>query len=402
MRANHSSGYSFRVYADDVSASPLDARVASAMRRADRLFGNPSSTHAEGREAKRALENVQKGIAELLSVKKDEILFTSGGTESNNLAILGFARALTQKGHAYRELHFITTQIEHPSVKECFEELERLGSAVSYLPVSAEGMLEEDALKKEIRKETVLLSIALLQGELGVLQSLRSLTHSARQAKRDVGGLPLYIHTDASQAPLYVDVSPHAYGVDFLTLDASKMYGPKGVGMLYRALPAPLSSILFGGGQQYGLRPGTEHVSGAVGLQTALQIAYHERKQRIVSVATLHDLLMRELATAIPEHVLNGHLKRRTPHIVNVSIPGVDAEFATVILDNHGVSLSTRSACFGTDGGGSEVVRAITGDAARATSAIRISLSERMTRRDVVVLVKELREAAQQAKLDTR
>lgn len=388
-----------RVYLDHASAPPPDPRVYAAMHSVENIFANPGASHREGREAREKLDEARSHVGRLLGVKKDEIIFTSGGTEANNLAIIGLVRGLEKKGHPLSSVHLVTSPIEHPSVLECFEELRNQGVAVSYISIGTDGLVSKEALESVIKKNTVLVSLAYVNSEIGVVQPIRALFHSVRKRKQELGGLSVFMHTDASQAPMYFDITPHTLGADLMTIDALKMRGPKGSGVLFARFMTPLSPVLLGGGQEKGLRPGTEDVVRAQGLSLALDFAISGRRMRAKAVRDVRDYALERILKEVPGTVLNGHKKERSPNNINISISGVDGEYAAVILDTLGVACSTRSACLGTDGSGSDVIRALYPMGDRATSALRFTLGEETTRMDIDTLVIALKRAAVEARI---
>lgn len=389
---------SSRLYLDHASAPIPDLRVYEIMRAYEQFFGNPGASHEEGRIAKEKLEEARSLTGKVLGVKKDEIIFTSGGTESNNIAITGLVRGLERAGHSLSSLHAVTLLTEHPSVLECFRALEQEGLSVTYLSVSTAGIIEERVLVDAIRENTVLVSVVYVHGEIGVVQPLRNLSQAVREKKKELSTHPIYIHTDASQAGLYFDITPHTLGVDLMTFDAMKMRGPKGSGALFAKLMTPLAPVMLGGGQERGVRSGTEDVVRAHGFRAALEFAVLGRKERAVSVSEVRDYGIKNLLLAFEGAEINGHVERRSPNNISIVLPGVDAEYAAVILDTLGIACSTRSACFGGDGGGSEVIFALTGDREKATSTLRFTLGEETTRADMDRLVVALQKASVQAK----
>lgn len=387
-----------RIYLDHASAPIPDERIFEVMHSYEKYFANPGASHEEGRLAKEKLEEARMLIGRALGVKKDEIIFTSGGTEANNLGIVGLIRGLQSKGHALQEMHAVTSRTEHPSVLECFRLLEQEGLSVTYMEVNTFGLLEVEPVLDILKANTVLVSFAYVNSEIGVVQPIRALALAMRKKKADLGGLPLYIHTDASQAPMYFDVTPHTLAVDLMTIDALKMRGPKGSGALFARLMTPLHQVVVGGGQERGLRPGTESVVGAHGLRASLEFAIKDRKERVEKVTVIQDYAIDRIIETIEGAVLNGHRSHRSPNNVSVSIKGIDSEYAAVILDTLGISCSTRSACLGDDGGGSDVVRALSNDPDRAVSTLRFTLGEETSKADIDHLVEALKKASDLAK----
>ena len=260
------------IYLDHASTTPVRPEVLEAMLPYfSEKFGNPSSLHSFGEEAKKAIENSKKTIATILNCKTDELIFTSGGTESCNLAILGYCRANKEKGN-----HIITSQVEHPAVLECFKQLEKEGFEVTYLEVDEYGMIQPEVFKQAIRGNTIFASFIYANNEIGTINPISELGKIARKHN-------IILHTDACQAGCYLPLDIQELHVDMMTLNGSKIYGPKGIGLLFSKLPPtthhqPPAPILHGGGQQKGLRSGTENVPSIVGFSAALSLAQAEKE----------------------------------------------------------------------------------------------------------------------------
>ncbi len=381
-----------RIYLDYAAATPLRPAVARAMAPyfTDH-FANPSAIHAEGQRARGAVEGARERVAALLGVRAEEITFTSGGTEANNLALFGVVEAAHAQGRAYEEIEIMSTAIEHPSILEALQALSRRGVCVRYVPIDRDGLVDREAFEAMLSARTLLVTMAYANSEVGTVQRIKQLARMVR-AKTGEAGTATYFHTDASQAPLWLSCSLTSLGVDLLTLDAGKCYGPKGVGVLAHKKRVPIAPYLLGGDQERGLRPGTENVPLVVGCAEALAAACEGYAARAQKVATLRDRFIAELEAAIPQLTLNGARQERIANNCNISIPGVDGEFAVVTLDVHGIAASTRSACAGGQGSGSHVVRAMTGDDARAASTIRFTLGEETTWEELVATVQTLAE----------
>lgn len=360
-----------RVYLDFAATTPLDPKVASALAKAYvRIYGNAGSIHAEGVVARRALTDARAQVARLLSVRAQEIVFTSGGTESNNLAILGAIAARYAEGVPYEHMHIIVSAVEHSSVRACAQELSKRGVRVSYAPVDSGGRVVLDALEALCTPDTVLVSIMHVNNEIGVVEPVRKI---AERIRAKITEKPPLFHVDASQSPLYFDVSPHSFGADLVTLDAHKMYGPKGIGALYvrsGLLFPPVVSL--GGGQERGFRSGTEVVPLAVGFGLAADLARTRRTADVRKVEIIRDALVRGIRARVKNARIVAEKKECSPHIVSIIVPGLDAEFAVLRLDHAGFAVSSKSSCI-ESGKGSYVLEAI-GEGAHASSAIRVSL----------------------------
>ncbi len=358
-------------------------------------FGNPGSITKLGVKAKQAVENARRTVAECLKARPQEIIFTSGGTESNNLAIFGLVNNLEKQGMKISDLHFITTNIEHSSISECFKELERRGGKVDYLKVNEKGLVDPKDLRKLIKPNTVLVSVGYANNEIGTIQPIKDIMKEIRHARKTnkilVNNFPFF-HTDASQAGLYCNLNINELGVDLMTLDAQKIYGPKGVGILFIKSGVEISPIIFGGGQERGLRSGTENVPLIVGMAKALELARKSFETKAKKIKIIRDYFWTKIQKGIPEAVLNADLENRLPNNLNISIPGIDSEFTVFCLDEAGIVCSTRSAC-SHDEGGSFVVRVLGQGEALAKSTLRFSLSEDITKKDVdfvVITIKKL------------
>ena len=368
-----------RIYLDYAAATPLDSRVSKAMEPYwQKDFGNPGALHREGVRARDAVLEARKSIARILHAKTAEIIFTGSGTEANNLAIFGIIAAREREGILLSNLHAITTTIEHESVLECFRELARRGMPVSYVIPDAHGVVSVEKIVKEITPATVLISVGYVNSEIGTIQPIRSLAKKLSELRQIHGSRP-YVHTDASQAATLLNCAVDRLEVDLLTLDAQKMYGPKGIGALYIREGAILAPHIFGGGQERGIRSGTENVPLIVGFAKAYTLAVDMREREYVRLEKLQSLFRRLLKEGVPEVVQNGDEKEHLPSIVNVSLPGRDSEMLSLQLDAAGIAVTTKSACTEGSQKASPVVLALSGDRARAESSLRFSFGRGTT-----------------------
>lgn len=402
-----------RIYLDYAAATPLDSRVFKAMKPFfDIEFGNPSSIHAEGVRAKNAIETARNNVAKILHGHPDEIIFTSGGTESNNLAIMGTALRLEKEGMPFSKMHFVTTVVEHPSVKDVFAELERRGTIVSYIGVDEKGIVKLQEFKKMLRKETVLVSVMYANSEIGTVQPISHIVKIIRNFRKQHNPVSSFqspvFHCDATQAPLYLDINVQKLGVDLMTLDGQKMYGPKGVGALFKKRGVLIAPPFYGGGQEDGLRPGTENVPGIVGFATALQYASHEREHESVRLTKLRGYFIKKILSEIPNTILNGDRTNRLPNNVNFSflrpvrqahgkqgsgqVLGIDNEWLVLQLDALGISAGTGSACLSQKENISYVVAALGGDKSRASSSVRFTLGRSTRKKDIDYTIEKLAE----------
>ena len=397
------------IYLNNAATTPVRKEVVLAMQPYwSESFGNPGSITKIGVKTKRAVEEARKKMADILKVRPQEIIFTSGGTESNNFAIFGVVNNLLKSGKKISDFHLITTNIEHSSVSECFKELERRGAKVDYLKVNEKGLVETKDLRKMIKPNTVLVSVGYANNEIGTIQPIREIMKEIRHARKNnhspkkanAGEFPLF-HTDASQAGLFCNLSLNELGVDLLTLDAQKIYGPKGVGLLYVKAGVEISPIIFGGGQEGGLRSGTENVPGIIGLAKALEICRSghpsldkEGTGAVEKIKKVRDYFWSKIQKEIPGAVLNGNLENRLPNNLNISIPGIDSEFVVLCLDEAGIVCSTRSAC-SHDEDGSFVVRSLRQGLSLsetlAKSTLRFSLGEDITKKEIDYVVSTLK-----------
>ncbi len=371
------------VYLDNAASTPVDPRVLAAMAPYwSERYGNAGALHSEGTYAKEAIRTAREQVAAVLGVASDEVIFTSGGTEANNLAVVGLFRSLVHEGRAPERIHMITSTIEHSSVLDCFRALEREGMRVSYVPVDSNGRISADEIVRATTEDTVLISCMYTSNEIGVVEPLGEIKR-ALGTSHTTGKRPL-VHTDASQAPAWLACKAHSLGVDMLTLDAQKVYGPKGIGCLYRARPVVLEPVLYGGDQEFGLRPGTPPTPLIVGFSEALRLVEEERAQYVDVVRNLRDRLIALIRERVPGVVLNGPSGRdRLANNCNFSFPGLDGERIVVELDVEGIAASTRSACLFAQAPGSYVVRALGKGDDVAKGAVRFTLSRHTTQAEI-------------------
>ncbi len=323
-----------RIYMDHSATTPVAPEVLQAMLPYFReKFGNASSLHSFGLEAREALEESREKVAGLLKASIDEIIFTSGGTESDNMALLGTARRNANLGR-----HIITSSIEHPAILETCRVLEREGFSVTRLPVNREGLVETSDLLKAIRKETILISIMHANNEIGTIQPLEEIGRIA--AEREI-----IFHTDAVQSAGKIPVDVSALEVDLLSISGHKLYGPKGVGALYIRKGTKIKSIMAGGGHERGLRSGTENVAGIVGLGRASELALESMAAEGQRLIDLRERLARRVLKNVKESWVNGSMKKRLPGSLNFGFKYVEGESLLLYLDSKGIAVSTGSAC---------------------------------------------------------
>jgi len=383
-----------QVYLDHASITPTDRRVLKVIKKYYGMeYGNPSSIHSVGVKAKKVLEEARKKCAHFLRAHADEVIFTASGTEANVLAIVGIVRKLFENGRAYADMHIVTSRIEHQSVLEPVAELARLGVQVDYVRILPSGIFDLDDLKKKLRRETVLVSLMAVNNEIGTIQPIREIAKVVRHFRKENSKSPgerlPFFHTDASQAPLYLELDTNTLGVDLITLDGHKVYGPKGIGMLYVRRGTELVPSISGGGQEAGLRSGTENIPAIAGLAVALEIAERERAKESARLIILRDFAISEILSKIPGAILNGDQTNRLPNNINISIPDIDAEFLVLQLDTRGIQCSTKSSCL-KDESESYVIRELGGESWRAKNSIRLSLGRSTTKSDMKYVLKEL------------
>lgn len=370
------------IYFDNAATSPVRPEVVEAMSLFhSEVFGNPSSLHQSGQRAKRALEEARSAVAAVIGADPKEIFFTSGGTESNNLALRGAAHAAADRGK-----HIITSSIEHHSVLNVCHALEKEGFRVTYLPVDRSGVIDLDALQDSIRSDTVLVSIMLAGNEVGTIQPLS-------QAAAMAGEKGIVLHADACQAVGKMPVNAADLGVDLLSLTAHKFYGPKGQGALYVRRGTKIMPLLQGGHQERLLRPGTENIPGIAGLASAIRLASEDLALESVRLSALRDRLESGVLARVSDVSLNGRRELRVPNISNMSFGSIQGESLLLVLDMSGISVSTGSACNAGSTEPSHVLRAMGLDPNLAQGSLRFSLGRQNTEAEVDEVVAVLSEA---------
>lgn len=376
------------IYLDHAATTPCDPRVVKAMAPYwTENFGNPSSLYAVGQKAKQALDQARQKVAKIFNCQPSEIIFTGGGTESINLAIKGVVMA-----SRLNPAHIITSNFEHHAVLNSVESLKQQGHEVSLIPVDADGLILLDKLFSAIKDNTVLISLMLANNEVGTIEPIQEI--GARLAKinqeRKEKKLPhIYLHTDACQAAGALDLNIEKLHVDLLTINASKIYGPKSVGVLYVKRGTPLKALVDGGGQENNLRSGTENVPGIIGLATALELAQADREKENKRLTELRDWLIQEMLK-MPKTLLNGHPEKRLPNNINISILDIEGEAMLLYLDEIGIQASTGSACTAQDLEPSHVIRALGRPYEAAHGSLRLTLGRSTKRSDLEYLLAKL------------
>ncbi len=374
------------VYLDYASATPVLDVVSKNMQKiAKKYFANASAIHTLGVETKKLLENERRAVADNFSAHSDEIVFTSGATESNNLAILGLVSIFKGK-----PVHVITTNIEHASVLEVCKYLEQNKIAeVTFVEVQPNGVVDPKDIKKAMRENTVLVSVMYANNEIGTIQPIREIAKEIRHFNK-INNKNVCFHTDATQAINYLDINVERLGVDMLSMNAAKIYGPKGVGVLFKKRNIKLASVLKGGDQEFGLRSGTENIVSIVGLSQALSVVCKTKDKESKRLAVLRDLLVSHLKFG--GIILNGDESERLPNNVNITVPHIPSDLLVIELSARGVMASSKSACKSGDGKASHVIRAINKNIQDTDGSIRFSLGRDTSRADIVYTVKALKE----------
>jgi cysteine desulfurase len=372
------------IYLDYNATTPLDPEVIAAMQPYLReKFGNPSSSHGYGLEARNAVERARAQVAALLYCQPEEIIFTSVGTESNNAAIKGIAWARRDRGN-----HIITSQVEHSSVTQVCRFLERQGFEVTYLPVDDWGRVKPDEIEHAIRPETILITVMHANNEVGALQPLEAIVHMAHD--RDV-----VVHTDAAQTAGKIPTDAGLLGVDLLSLAGHKIYGPKGVGALFVRSGLALEPLLHGGGQELGQRPGTENVLEIVGLGAACELAKRDMHRNYAHLRDLRNRLYQNLNTALPDVRINCDLNHSVPNTLSVCFRGIDSHTLLAAIHDR-VAASTGSACHSHNAKVSSVLQAMNVPLEWARGTVRFSVGRFTTAREIDTAVGVLAEAVRE------
>ncbi len=379
-----------RIYLDHSATTPVDPRVAEAMARSlTQVFGNPSSVHGFGQQARAAVDRARREVAALINARPNEVIFTSGGTEANNLAIRGVCQASAAHGR-----HIITSSIEHPSVRGVCAALEKEGWEVTRLPVYQNGVVRVEDVREALRPDTVLVTIMLANNEIGTVQPIADIGALIRE-RRAAGQKNLFLHTDAVQAAGRMGVNVEEVACDLLTMSAHKMYAPKGVGVLYVRRGVRLTGQNIGGHQERERRAGTENVPGIVAFGEAAKLAREELEPRIAHDSVLRDRFEQRIADLIPDVVFNGDREQRLPHLSNISFRYIEGEGLLINLDLRGVAVSTGSACSSGTLEPSPVILALGVDDEIARGSIRFSFGKDNTESDVDYVVEVLAQAVE-------
>jgi len=362
-----------RICMDYQAGAPTDPRVLEAMMPYfTETFGNPSSPHQFGQETKTAVDHARSQVAELIGAKKaGDVIFTSGGTESNNLAIRGVAHRNREKGD-----HVITTKIEHMSVINTCKSLQKEGFKVTFIPVDKYGIIDLERLKSEINERTILVSVMYANGEIGTIELIREIGSICHDKK-------IYFHVDAVAAAGKIPIDVERENINLLSISSNDMYGPKGVGALYIREGTGIVPVVFGGGQEKGLRSGSENIPGIVGMGKAAEIAKNEIFSESRRMVELRDRLINNIIRDIPHSYLNGHPTERLPNNVNIRFSYIEGESLILSLDMEGVAVSSGSACTSKTLEPSHVLLAIGLAHEEAHGSLLFSLGRQTSKEDV-------------------
>ncbi|MED1723714.1 cysteine desulfurase family protein [Brevibacillus parabrevis] len=360
------------IYLDNSATTRPHPGVIETVKRAmENYYGNPSSLHQKGVEAENVLKQARKVAAQYLGCKEGEIIFTSGGTESNNTAIKGIAFQYQNRGK-----HIVTTQVEHPAVYDVCKQLEGIGFAVTYLPVDREGRVSVEDVKRALRPDTILVSVMHVNNELGTIQPVEEIGQWLKQYPK------VLFHVDAVQGIGKVPLSLHDFGIDLLSVSAHKFYGPRGVGILYKREGLIIHPLMMGGGQEAGVRSGTENLPAIAGMAKAIRVLEELGKDEAGRLQSLNQRL-REGIERIDGCTVNTPRHGAAPHIMNLSVPGVKAEVLLHALEERGFLVSTKSACSSKANEPSRVLTAVGIERDCALSSLRISLGRENTREEI-------------------
>lgn len=381
------------VYLDHAATTYTDSQVVSAMLPYfTQIYGNPSALYHKGTEANGAINDARRTVSKLIGALPENIIFTAGGSESDNLAIYGIAQAHSDKGK-----HIITTTIEHHAVLHPFEDLKKQGWKVTYLKVNEQGLVNIDEFKKSLRPDTVLVSIMYANNEVGVIEPINEIGREILKYRKDNNTTFPYFHTDACQAAEYLTLDVEKLHVDMMTINGSKIYGPKGIGMLYVRRGVKIKPQIIGGGQERHLRAGTENVPAIIGLTKALELARENGSKENVRLTKLTEYFLKELEEKIPKIKLNGPPigPERLSNNLNIAFDGVEGEALLLYLDEYGIMCSNGSACTSESVEPSHVLTAMGLSTKLAQSSIRFSLGHSTTKDDIDYVMTYLPEIIQ-------
>lgn len=373
-----------KTYLDYAATTPIDDEVLNYMVELYRtVHGNPSSMYKSGRDAARELQNARKKVASCIGAQQDEIYFTGSGTESDNLALFGIAQAYKKYGK-----HIIVSSIEHKAIMESSRVLESQGFEITYAPVNRYGRIDIDQVLSLIRPDTILVSIMFVNNELGTIQPIKELFQKIRNT-RQINELPI-LHTDACQAAGHIKLDVHELNIDLMTLNGSKIYGPKGIGILYKKNIVRIEPCIVGGSQESGIRAGTESIPQIAGVAYALEKSVMQMQDQEKHLAEIKKYTIEKIRHTLP-HVLINTLEEHTAnHIVHMTIPDIEGESIVLLLDQYGIEVATGSACSSNDLRPSHVLEAIGQDEQIIHGSIRISFGKSTTKSDIDYFIESL------------
>ena len=368
-----------RIYMDHAATTPMAQEVLEAMKpHFSEKFGNASSLHSFGREAREALEKARREMAGMIGARPNEIIFTSGGTESDNLAIKGIAIANKSKGN-----YIITSKIEHHAIHEPCEWLKKQGFKITYLDVNKEGMINPSDVEKAITKDTILVSIMHANNEIGTIEHIEEIGRICRKHK-------VYFHTDAVQTFGKIPIDVKKMNIDMLSASSHKLYGPKGVGLFFLGQDVKIEPIQHGGGHESGMRSGTENVPGVIGFAKAMELATKNMAKESERETKLRDKLITEILKIEGSH-LTGHAKERLPNNASFYFDGIEGEAMLIRLDEKGIAASTGSACSSKSLEPSHVLTAIGLKPEQAHGSLRITIGKDNTEQDIEYVIEQVR-----------
>ncbi|MBI2063787.1 MAG: cysteine desulfurase [Candidatus Yanofskybacteria bacterium] len=390
------------IYLDNAGTTPMDTRVERVVLKHMReSWGNASSVHDVGRQARGVIDDSRKRVARVLGVKSEEMIFTGSGTESDNLAIFGVARAYkTRQNFSKKNLgglrgHIVTTRIEHPAVLRACQYLEKKeGFKITYIGVDKNGIVNPADIAKALRSDTILVSIMYANNEIGTVQPIveisKAIKNFRQNLKTKTHNLKHFFHVDACQAAGALNLNVNQLGVDLMTLNGSKIYGPKGTGCLYVRRGVELVPQIVGGSQERGLRAGTENPALIAGFAKALELADENKKKESTRLIELRDYMIGQILKTIPGSHLNGDAVRRLPNNINISFENIDGEMLMLALDQGGIQVSTGSACTSTSTEPSHALKALGLSDELAKGNIRITLGRQTMKKDIDYVLKTL------------
>ncbi len=379
-----------KIYLDNAATTKIDKKVLAAMSPyLKQDFGNPSSLHWFGEKAHNAINKARIQVADFLGCNFLEVFFTGSATESDNFAILGTVREAKKKGIA--KPHVITSAIEHPAVLEPIKYFEKIGEIeATYLAVGKEGIVKIEDIERNIKENTVLVSVMYANNEIGTIQPIAEIGKVIKRFKIQDSRFKILFHSDAVQAANYLDCNVNNLGVDLLTLSGHKIYGPKGIGILYKRKGVDLEPIIFGGHQEKGVRPGTENVAAIVGMGEAIEMISTNYKLQTTNLVKLRDKLLDGILKNIPKTYLNGSRENRLPNNANISFEGIEGESILMALNEKGIAVSTGSACASGSLSPSHVLLGCGYGVERAHSSIRFTLGKYNTKKEIDYILKTL------------